>query len=153
MLPDRAVMDLIASIYGASTEPERWQGVLAQAAEYLGYNSGLALWGNYVTMDPYFGVWHNFDAKFVREYVAHYSAMNPFVEHARRPAPGTAYSTWDMVSFDEWLKFDYTHECLIPYKLESCLGVDLFKTPGVMGGVEFQRRLRQGPADQKDFEA
>ena len=146
-------MDLIASIYAASTEPERWQGVLEQTAEHFGYNSGAILWGNHLTMDPFFVIWHNFDEKTQHDYATHYGAMNPFATIPTRPGLGQVYSTADMISHDEWLKLQYTNEFLIPERLETSLGADLFKAASITGVVEFQRRLRQGRATAEEYEA
>ncbi|WP_448188079.1 LuxR C-terminal-related transcriptional regulator [Azospirillum sp. sgz301742] len=153
MLPDE-LQSLIILFYEAAARPELWQEALVRLADALDADEAvLNIWvGNTPLLVQTAGRRYGGDG--LRDYQAHYGALDPSRLHTERAAEGVITNCVDYVPQDGVAKSEYYQDFLIPVGGRWVMGSKLFSADSALATVGIHRGLPDeafASADMRQF--
>jgi DNA-binding CsgD family transcriptional regulator len=146
---DQALNNLIAAIYDAALDPERWPGVLARTAEFVG-GSAAALFSKDTAASD-FNLYHQAgtDPYYVQLYFDKYVSLDPtttgqFFAEVEQPV-----ATADLMPYDQFVETQFYREWVKPQGLVDCVNAVLEKSLTGMAMVCVFRHERNGVVDDE----
>jgi hypothetical protein len=120
-------IDLIAAIYDAALDSERWPLVLDRLAETLGASAGTLIRQNLITAKGKM-IATRVDPKFGQPYNDHYSSLNILPNRAGRPPVGTCLTDRMIVRREEFVRTEFYSDFMRPWGfiISSVLKVHIF---------------------------
>uniref|UniRef100_UPI003B52AC11 helix-turn-helix transcriptional regulator n=1 Tax=Roseovarius indicus TaxID=540747 RepID=UPI003B52AC11 len=109
-----AFSDLVARIYAAGLDPERWREVIEQLHEQTG---GLKtqLFGHDAMSGLNLGmITSGYDETFLTAYEQHFGAINPWVRGMKEAPAGKVLSAAEMCPFDDMARTEFYNDWVVP---------------------------------------
>ena len=146
-------IDLIAAIYDAALDSERWPLVLDRLAETLGASAGTLIRQNLITAKGKM-IATRVDPKFGQLYNDHYSSLNILPNRAGRPPVGTCLTDRMIVRREEFVRTEFYSDFMRPWGfiISSVLKVHIFMEGDYEIYVSFGRSAKYGEWEPSHLE-
>ncbi|GAB2179526.1 LuxR family transcriptional regulator [Dongia sp. agr-C8] len=107
-----AVEDLVGGIYDAAADPELWSHAIGRIVEATGCRTGVFYEHDVVTHQSQPLGFHQFNTEFMRDYVAHYGALDPWNARVMQWPVGVAAPTYMLMPEDEFRRTEFYQDYL-----------------------------------------
>jgi DNA-binding CsgD family transcriptional regulator len=146
-------IDLIAAIYDAALDSERWPLVLDRLAETLGASAGTLIRQNLITAKGKM-IATRVDPKFGQLYNDHYSSLKILPNRAGRPPVGTCLTDRMIVRREEFVRTEFYSDFMRPWGfiISSVLKVHIFMEGDYEIYVSFGRSAKYGEWEPSHLE-
>jgi len=108
----RAVEDLIGGIYDAAADSELWSDVIARIVEATGCRTGVFYEHDIATHQSRPLGFYRFNTEFMRDYVAHYAALDPWNARVMQWPVGVAAPTYALMPEHEFRRTEFYQDYL-----------------------------------------
>jgi DNA-binding CsgD family transcriptional regulator len=149
-IDDSTFQRLIAQIYDAALEPERWSAFLAAFADACGAGAVMHVQDPTAT-GAHICAYAGLDPAFGRIYETHYSKIRPWLPKLAKLPVGKVYPLFALIDESDYRKCVVYNECLthadVHYQLGSVLRLD----GKVHTAIAVTRPLRAGDFTAREF--
>jgi DNA-binding CsgD family transcriptional regulator len=152
MAPGTALANLIASVYEAGLEPDRWSGVLEQVAPFL--DTGVVqLWVGDPAQKAQSVAWAGAAPEFVQSYEDHFTEVDPILPVARRSPSGTILTDTMIMPRTTFERSEIHQEWGRPQEILGVTVANFFREGAVVGLLVAARRPREDSGQRTQLEA
>ena len=153
MEPARGVEDLIGGIYDAAADPDLWSDVIARIVEATGCRTGVFYEHDIATHQSQPLGYHRFNTEFMRDYVAHYGALDPWNTRVMQWPVGVAAATYALMPEDEFRRTEFYQDYLRHTGVFYGLGGLVERADGRIAVFGVQRSYEDGrfPSESVDL--
>jgi DNA-binding CsgD family transcriptional regulator len=107
-----AVEDLIGGIYDAAANPGLWAEAIGRIVDATGCRTGVLYEHDMATHQSQPLGFHRFNTEFMREYAAHYGALDPWNSRVMHWPVGIAAPTYALMPEDEFRRTEFYQDYL-----------------------------------------
>lgn len=142
---------LIARLFDAAVEPERWAQALDHCSDYLeGAGTKIMFQDRKTGRGRSLSVRMHSEAD--RLYAEHYYKTNVFLSAIARVPAGALIPGWELVPRETYLRSEYYNDFLIPGEMCCPIGVVLAKQTDVWAVMTCGRSVRAGDFDDEHLD-
>jgi DNA-binding CsgD family transcriptional regulator len=142
-----AVEDLIAGIYDAAADPEQWSAVIGRIVEATGCRSGVLYEHDLTTHQSQPLGTHRLNTEFMRDYVAHYAALDPWNARVQSWPVGVTAPTYVLMPDHEFRRTEFYQDYLRATGIFYGLGGLVERADGRIAVFGVQRGYEDGRFD------
>jgi DNA-binding CsgD family transcriptional regulator/PAS domain-containing protein len=139
-----AVEDLIAGIYDAAADPDRWSTVIGQIVEATGCRTGVFYEHDLATHQSQPLGTHRLNTELMRDYVAHYGALDPWNARVKNWPIGVAAPTYVLMPDHELRRTEFYQDYLRATGIFYGLGGLVERADGRIAVFGVQRGYEDG---------
>lgn len=151
MSGERQLVDLVAQLYEAAADPDRFANLSAIMAPHFGTASSIihTCTKRALEMRAILSATGNFDEWAGSAYAAHYHNRNVWFQRGIRKGPSVVVICEELVPHTELLRSEWYDYC---QKLDwfHCLGIGVQIADDLVGGIGFHRPRFAEPYDEED---
>ncbi len=151
MQPGADFANLIASVYDAGLEPDRWSSVLEQVAPFVDTNV-VQLWVGDGGHNARSVAWAGADPAFVRSYENHFAEVDPVLPVARRAPAGTILTDAMIMPRTTFERSEIYQEWGRPQDVLGVTVANFFREGAIIGVLALARRPRDDHRQRAQLE-
>jgi len=140
----RGVEDLIGGIYDAAADPELWSDAIGRIVEATGCRTGVFYEHDLSTHQSQPLGFHQFNTEFMRDYVAHYGALDPWNARVMHWPVGVCAPTYVLMPEDEFRRTEFYQDYLRRTGIFYGLGGLVERAEGRVAVFGVQRSYEDG---------
>lgn len=140
----REVEDLIGGIYDAAADPELWSDAIGRIVEAVGCRTGVFYEHDLATQQSSPLGFHRFNTDFMKDYVAHYGALDPWNARVKNWPIGFAAPTYMLMPDDEFRRTEFYQDYLRRTEVFYGLGGLVERADGKIAVFGVQRGYANG---------
>jgi len=154
--PARSLLPLLAALYDAALDEERWPSALRLIQDWIGSDSASVNW-SYRNAEDYSGysAWRSVvggwaDPNIRRTLDTYYARLFPFRAALERLVPGQVYLTHEIFPERTLCNTEYYSDWMRPNDMHHTAGVLVAITPNVFSNLDLQRRCGTRPFGERE---
>lgn len=147
------VEQLIGGIYDAAVDPDLWPDAIARVVDATGCQTGVFYEHDMATHQSQPLGFHRFNTEFMRDYVAHYGALDPWNSRVMQWPVGLAAPTYVLMPEDEFRRTEFYQDYLRQTGMFYGLGGLVERADGRIAVFGVQRGYEDGrfPSETVDL--
>lgn len=145
---DQQLSRVIADIYDAAIDPQKWKRALESSCAYIGGSSAALFWHDAATEQSDVIHIYNEDPVYTQLYFEKYAPLNPVFPAASFLEEGAVHTSDELIPQDEFIQTRFYREWCEPQGIVNAIATVLERTQSTSAFLNIRWESADGPLDE-----